>query len=99
MVPANQRVELSDRAAELPQVVLSARQAADLELLAVGGFSPLRGFQGSDDWRSVVEEMKLADGLPWSIPVTLATGADATVGDQVSLQAADGHLLGILTVD
>jgi sulfate adenylyltransferase len=99
LVPANQRDELSDRTAELRQVPLSARQAADLELLAVGGFSPLRGFQGSEDWRSVVEDMKLADGLPWSIPVTLATAADAAVGDQVALQSGDGRLLGILEVE
>jgi sulfate adenylyltransferase len=80
-------------------VDLSARQAADLELLAVGGFSPLRGFQGSDDWRRVVDEMLLADGLPWSIPVTLATDVDASEGDEVALYGPDGRLLGVLAVE
>jgi sulfate adenylyltransferase len=99
LVPADQREGLSADAADLSSVTLSARQAADLELLAVGGFSPLRGFQGSEDWRSVVEEMKLADGLPWSIPVTLASDVNASVGDELALEAADGRLLGVLSVE
>jgi sulfate adenylyltransferase len=99
LVPAGERDDLVGRAAGLATVALSARQAADLELLAVGGFSPLRGFQGSEDWRTVVEEMRLADGLPWSIPVTLATSADASVGDEVALEAPDGRLLGVLKVE
>jgi sulfate adenylyltransferase len=94
----DEREELLARAGELPALTLSARQAADLELLAVGGFSPLRGFQGSDDWRRVVEEMRLANGLPWSIPVTLATAVDATEGEELALRGADGRLLGVLSV-
>jgi sulfate adenylyltransferase len=68
------RDALEERARSLPAVDLTPRQAADLELLAVGGLSPLRGFQGSEDWRRVVDDMRLADGLPWSIPITLACG-------------------------
>jgi sulfate adenylyltransferase len=98
LVPADQRERLAADVAGLQSVTLSARQAADLELLAVGGFSPLRGFQGSEDWRSVVEEMRLADGLPWSIPVTLATDVDASVGDDLALEDAGGRPLGVLSV-
>jgi sulfate adenylyltransferase len=94
-----ERDELIERAAGLRSVSLSARQAADLELLAVGGFSPLRGFQGSSDWRRVVDEMRLADGLAWSIPVTLATDVEAADGDDVALNGANGRLLGILRVE
>jgi sulfate adenylyltransferase len=99
LAPADDRVSLESQAAALATVTLSARQAADLELLAVGGFSPLRGFQGSDDWRSVVDEMRLTDGLPWSIPVTLASDADASVGDDLTLVSADGTTLGVLRVE
>ncbi len=99
LAPAGDQENLAKRAAELPAVTLSAKQAADLELLAVGGFSPLQGFQGSEDWRGVVEEMQLANGLPWSIPVTLASDAQASVGDELALQAADGRALGLLTVE
>jgi len=99
LAPPDERAELESRAAGLATVTLNARQAADLELLAVGGFSPLRGFQGSDDWRRVVDEMHLADGLPWSIPVTLASDAEAKVGDDVALVSPDGVLLGVLSVE
>ena len=96
---SEERDELIGRAAGLETIALSARQAADLELLAVGGFSPLDGFQGSADWRRVVDEMLLADGLPWSIPVTLASDAAAADGDDVALTDPDGRLLGILKVE
>src|SRR5439155_1777822 len=98
LVPAGGREDLERHAAALPAVRLSARQAADLELLAVGGFSPLRGFQGSGDWRTVVEEMRLADGLPWSIPVTLATDVAAAEGDELTLESPAGQILGLLDV-
>ena len=94
-----ERDQLTERAGSLARVSLSPKQAADLELLAVGGFSPLRGFQGSDDWRRVVDEMRLSDGLVWSIPVTLATDADAAEGDQVALHGPEGKLLGVLSVE
>ena len=96
---AEKRDELVKEAEGLPAITLSARQAADLELLAIGGFSPLRGFQGSDDWRRVVDEMRLTDGLPWSIPVTLATSAQAADGDRLALRDGDGRLLGVIDVD
>ena len=59
-------------------LTLSPRQTADFELLANGGFAPLKGFMGSDDWKSAVENMTLADGQEvWPIPVVLATAVDA----------------------
>ena len=99
LVPAAERERVEADGTALQSIALSARQAADLELLAVGGFSPLTGFQGSGDWRSVVEEMQLANGLPWSIPVTLASHVDASVGDRLALRSGDGRLLGVLTVE
>jgi sulfate adenylyltransferase len=99
LAPAGERDELSKHASGLATVRLSPKQAADLELLAMGGFSPLRGFQSSADWRAVVEEMRLADGLPWSIPVTLASDVDAAAGDELALEGPDGQLLGVLAVE
>jgi len=80
-------------------LTLSARQTADFELLANGGFAPLGGFMGAEDWRSVVESMKLAGGEVWSIPIVLATELDASTGDVVELSSADGKALGRLTVE
>jgi sulfate adenylyltransferase len=99
LVRGEERDELIERAAGLASVTLSARQAADLELLGVGGFSPLRGYQGFGDWRRVVDEMRLADGLPWSIPVTLASEVEAADGDEVALKDAGGRVLGLLLVE
>ena len=77
---------------------LTARQTADFELLANGGFAPLEGFQGEADWHSVVESMRLADGRPWPIPITLATSA-GEVGEVLELIAPDGARLGTLEVE
>jgi sulfate adenylyltransferase len=96
---AEKREQLVKEAESLGSITLSARQVADLELLAVGGFSPLRGFQGSDDWRRVVDEMRLADGLPWSIPITLASAAEAAEGDRLGLLDVSGRLLGVIDVE
>jgi sulfate adenylyltransferase len=68
-------------------------------MLANGGFEPLRGFMGSDDWSRVCDEMRLASGEYWSIPITLASDLDCAVGDVVELRADDGKHLGRLTVE
>jgi len=81
------------------KLTLSSRQTADFELLANGGFAPLEGFMGADDWRAVVEDMTLADGNEvWPIPVTLATELDCAEGDVVELEASNGKALGRITV-
>ena len=51
------------------KLTLSPRQTADFELIGNAGFAPLTGFQGSKDWESVVESMRLADGGIWPIPI------------------------------
>ncbi len=94
-----ERDELVSLGGSLARVELTSKQAADLELMAIGGLSPLRGFQGLADWGRVVDEMRLSDGLPWSIPVTLASDVEATQGDQLALHGPDGRLLGVLTVE
>ncbi|MEX0755156.1 MAG: sulfate adenylyltransferase [Actinomycetota bacterium] len=85
---------LRAEAANLPKVTVNARELADLEMIAVGALSPLTGFQGEADYRSVLESMHLSNGLPWAIPVTLSLSDDELkrVGGAgaVALTASDG---------
>src|SRR5438046_10324789 len=66
----------SEEAANLAKVEVGDREMSDLEMLAVGALSPLTGFVGERDYRSILETMHLEDGLPWTIPVTLSVDAD-----------------------
>src|SRR6185369_6970569 len=59
-------------AASLKSLALSPREAFDLEMLAIGAFSPLTGFMGEKDFARVCREMRLANGTVWPIPVTLS---------------------------
>ena len=61
-----------ERAAGMPKVTLGSVALSDLELIGNGAFSPLTGFMGEADYRGVVDAMQLANGLPWTIPITLA---------------------------
>ncbi len=94
------RAEALGRAAGLPRVPLDERAMSDLELLAVGALSPLDGFMGRADYLAVVHGMRLAGGLPWTLPITLpvarATAAPLRDGAPVALVAPSGDLLGIL---
>jgi ATP sulfurylase/adenylyl-sulfate kinase len=82
---------------------LTPRSAADLELIANGAFSPLTGFMGQADYLQVVKAMHLANGLPWSIPITLpvsqAEAAEIALGQQLLLLLPDGTPTGFLTVE
>jgi sulfate adenylyltransferase len=100
LVEAEQRRSLLRELPRLKRLRLNSRQASDLELIAVGAFSPLEGFLGEADYRSVLREMRLANGLPWTIPITLAVGgtpaARLGVGDEVALEEEPGRVLGVL---
>src|SRR2546421_1476639 len=101
-VPGGQREEYRRRASSLPTIRLSRRQISDLELIAIGAVSPLKGFMGKADYESVVTRMRLSNGLPWSIPVTLPVGVDqaesARPGREITLADESGNPLAILTV-
>ena len=58
-------------AADLTSWDLTPRQICDLELLMNGGFTPLKGFLSEADYLSVLEDMRLADGSLWPMPITL----------------------------
>ncbi len=95
-----QKAEFLSKAEQLPQVTLDARALSDLAMIAIGGFSPLTGFMEENDYLSVVKSMRLANGLPWSIPVTLSVTpgeADALkAGSLVRLNSESGTFAGVL---
>jgi sulfate adenylyltransferase len=94
------RQEALERAAYLPKVVLLPRETADLEMIAIGALSPLKGFMGSGDYHAVVREMRLESGLAWGLPVTLPApeelAADLYEGQEVALATPAGQILGLL---
>lgn len=102
-VPDAQRTEVTAEARSLPQIALDARQISDLELIATGAASPLTGFLTQADYQSVVQTRHLANGLPWTIPVTLAVTGEqagsARPGSRVALTDENGLPLAILTVE
>jgi sulfate adenylyltransferase len=97
---ATEQGGLRAHAEKLPVVTLGARELADLEMLASGAFSPLTGFMGEADYASSRDDLRLASGVPWSIPITL--GADEAVahsltpGHDVALASETGVHLAIL---
>ena len=81
---------------------LTGRQLSDIELIINGGFSSLDGFLDDDDYLSVVNSSRLANGLQWTIPITLDVqqqSASATaVGDRIALPQDNSTPIGVLTV-
>jgi sulfate adenylyltransferase len=93
--------ELRARAGGLPHVRLSPRGVCDLELLASGGFSPLERFMRRADYESVVETMRLANGLLFPIPITLPLdeGARVSLDAEVALTDQYNDLLAVMRVE
>jgi sulfate adenylyltransferase len=93
--------EIRMRAPDLFALRLSQRQISDLALIANGALSPLIGFLGQSDYQRVIEDMSLANGLPWTIPVVLAVDATDAPGEgsEVALYDPQGTLWGILQVE
>ncbi|MEA2460339.1 MAG: sulfate adenylyltransferase [Actinomycetota bacterium] len=84
--------DLTAKAKSLPTIEAKSRRVlSDLELLAVGAVSPNRGFMTEDDYTGVVNEMRLASGLPWSLPITLSATDEEAASLKPGQQAAIVH--------
>jgi len=94
--------EMLAQAREMKRIVLASRERSDLELLATGAYSPLEGFMTREEYRGVLEDMRLPSGAIWSLPITLAVStAEARSlreGERVALADEDGTILGCLEV-
>ena len=91
------RQALIDALQTCPSVTLKPWEVADFEMIATGALSPLLGFMGHADYKSTLCDMRLADGLPWTIPVTLRV-EERPRADRFALRNSDGVLLGAIEV-
>ncbi|CAD6590402.1 MAG: Sulfate adenylyltransferase [Alectoria sarmentosa] len=103
---ASKHDELAEEAEKLPAIVLTERQLCDLELIMSGGFSPLEGFLNEKDYNSVVENVRIADGSLFSMPICLDVAertvekANLRAGKRVTLRDfRDDRNLAIITID
>ena len=91
------------RAATLPKVPVSSREKGDLIMLGLGGFTPLEGFMTHADWAGICDNMKMADGLFWPIPITLSTDPASAAAIKLNSDIAlidpdDGSFLATMRV-
>ncbi len=93
--------ELKSKACELPSIQLSERATCDLELLAIGAFSPLDRFMNREDYERVIAEMRLGSGQLFPIAVTLpiAAGAPVKLDKEVALRDAKNEILAVMRVE
>ncbi len=75
-----------DKANSLPTITCSSREAGDIIMLGIGGFTPLDGFMNKADWQGVCDSMTMSNGLFWPIPITLSTDdEDIIEGDEIAI--------------
>ena len=86
-------------AATLPSIRISERTRCDLELLACGAFSPLDRFMGRADYDRVVEEMRLADGTIFPIPITLPVDTPPAVGSDIAIRTSTNDVVAVMKVE
>ena len=103
LISEDLRAQQMSRAESLVKIPMSSCEVCDLLLLSMGAYTPLDGFMKQTDWRGVCEDMRLADGLFWPIPVTLSANKTLAnkieIGQEVAL--IDGEtqqIMGILMV-
>jgi sulfate adenylyltransferase len=94
---------LKDIALNLPDISLNDRQMCDLELLATGGLSPLKGFMIRSDYESVLDRMRLQNNILWPLPVCLDVSerkaGTLEMGQSVALRDPEGFLLAIMHIE
>ncbi|MEH2264021.1 sulfate adenylyltransferase [Nostoc sp.] len=95
-----QRAEFLSKADFLPRVQLDDRAVSDVEMIAIGAFSPLTGFMNQEDYDRTVTEMRLANGLVWSIPITLSVSQEVASplqeGSLIRLDNSRGEFIAVL---
>jgi sulfate adenylyltransferase len=102
MLDEQASADLKAASRDFPSWDLTPRQMCDLELILVGGFSPLKGFMNRADYEGVCKDMRLADGTLWPMPITLNVSQELSEqlssGDELALRDPEGVMLAVLTV-
>jgi len=97
VVPSEKELSL------LPKIELDENQQRDVEQIAIGTFSPIEGFMGSADFNSVLDRMKLSNGLVWPLPIVLDVdemkASELKIGDDVALCDEKGKIIGLLNLE
>ena len=100
IVTDEQKTKFLAQADSLPSVQLDQRATSDLVMIAIGGFSPISGFMNKADYQGVVDNMRMADGTVWSVPVTLSVTPEVAEplkeGGLIRLNDPDGRFIGVL---
>src|SRR6185369_5813487 len=101
VVPDYARAELQHYAGQLPSIQISERSTCDLEMLACGAFSPLDRFVGREDYQSILERMRLANGYIFPVPISLPLNSTAELhlDREIALRSGRNEILAILTID
>src|SRR5262245_50066534 len=99
-VPASEIDDLKARASYLPSLQLSERSVCDLELLATGAFSPLDRFMNQADYQRVLDEMRLASGHIFPMPITLPVEPNPAIrlDGEIALRNSKNELLAVMTI-
>ena len=98
----DRKAELEAKAKTIFNLTIEDRYGADIEMIAVGAFSPITGFMGKADCESAIENMTLTNGLAWGIPIPLPAGDqydNLSEGQEIALLNKEGHVLAIMTVE
>lgn len=96
--------ETLKKARALPRVPMTTRERDDLIMMGIGAFSPLNGFMTEADWQGVCDEMKMADGTFWPIPITLSVTQEVAKrlkeGQEIALtDRENGEFLGLMVIE
>jgi sulfate adenylyltransferase len=89
LLSGKEKEEELKKADKLKKVRMTTRETGDLIMLGIGGFTPLDGFMGYDDWKGVCADMKMTNGLFWPIPITLSVSTEVanalTIDEEITL--------------
>lgn len=100
LLTGSEREKALSQVSSLAKITLNSREMSDLDMIACGALSPLEGFMGEKEYNHVVENMRLLNGLAWTIPITLAVKKEESskyeIGKDVALFSPENEVLGIL---